>query len=200
MRGGRAAGLLSWCAAALLAGCAFGPVEPAMTSALIERLPATVPQRPRGAATVLVLRTQARPAFDTTQMAYSLRPHHIGFYREHQWAERPAQMLQPLLVRTLERTGAYAAVLSPPHAGAVGFAVQAEVVELLQDFGVEPPLLRLALRVQVSDGALQAPAVRDFSVLEPLPARNAEGGVLAANAAMERALRDIAGFVLERAR
>jgi cholesterol transport system auxiliary component len=187
--------------AALLAACSFlGPAEPAMTSALIDQMPQRVPKRARGAATLLVQRPEARPAYDTQQMAYSLRPHHLAYYRQHQWGETPPQMLAPLLVRTLEATGAFRAIATPPFTGTAQVTVDTELLELLQDYGAEPPVLRLALRVRVSDASARPLATREFSTTEPLAARSPVAGVEAANRAMARLLEEVAGFVLEQAR
>src|SRR5205085_7831720 len=88
--------------AATLAACALSPVaDPPVTQSLIEQLPAEVPRRPASAWTLLVLPPQARPAVDTTQMAYALHAHQLAYYARNQWAETPPQMLQPLLVRSL---------------------------------------------------------------------------------------------------
>lgn len=185
-----------------LAGCAFGPAaEPALTSALLDQLPAQVPRRAAGTATLLVFPPEARPAIDTTQMAYSLRPHHIAYYAQNQWAETPPQMLQPLLVRTLEATGAFSAVLTAPYSGPYGVGLSAEIVELVQDFAQDPPLLRLTLRARLNDGsANRVLATREISVREPMRAGNPQAGVAAANEATARALQQLAGFVLENSR
>ena len=185
--------------ASALAGCALTPVpEVPVTSALLDQLPAQVPRRAAGSATLLVFPPEARPAIDTTQMAYSLRPHHIAYYAQNQWAETPAQMLQPLLVRTLEATGAFRAVLTMPYTGAYGVGLRAEIVELVQDFAQEPPQLRLTLRARLSDGSgKRVLATREISVREPMRQGNPQAGVAAANAATARALEQLARFVLE---
>lgn len=191
--------LLSLALAAVLAGCALGPVvEPPLTSALLDQLPAQLPQRATGTTSILVLPPEARPAIDTQQMAYSLRPHHIAYYAQNQWAETPPQMLQPLLVRTLEATGAFRAVLTPPAAAGSTLALRTEVLELVQDFAQEPPVLRLALRARLSEGSAgRVLATREISVREPMREKGPQAGVAAANAATARALQQLAGFVLE---
>jgi cholesterol transport system auxiliary component len=173
-----------------------------MTSALIDQPAADVPRAVRGSASVLVLEPEARAAYDTTQMAYSLRPHHIAYFSRNQWGERPAQMLQPLLVRSLEATGAFGAILTPPLAtGAASHELRTELLDLVQDFGTDPPLLRLSLRVQLQ--ALEGRhtvATREFSVRETMHDKSPQAGVAAANAATAQVLRDIAAFVLEQTR
>ncbi|MEJ8838983.1 ABC-type transport auxiliary lipoprotein family protein [Ramlibacter sp. AN1133] len=187
-------------AAALLAGCALPPAEPAVTSSLIDQLPADLPRGPRAPLTLLVLGPQARPAYDTKRMAYSLRPHHLAYYGRNEWAETPPQMLQPLLVRALEATGRFQAVLVPPHAGAATHSLQVDVQELLQDFEAQPPVLRLVLHAQVVDAARQVVASREFAARQAMGEATPAGGVRAANEATARLVRELAAFVLEQAR
>lgn len=197
-RGARAILLLG--AALLLAGCALTTPEPPATLSLIDQWPADVPHAQRAASTLLVRAPQARPAYDTTRMAYSLRPHHIAYYGRNEWAETPPQMLQPLLVRTLESTGRFQAVLAPAHAGPYTHALEVELTELLQDYGVQPPLLRLVVHARLTDGTERPLASREFALQHPLPEQTPAGGVRAANAAMAQALRGVAEFVLQNAR
>lgn len=198
MRRRRAA--LPACLALLLAGCALPPPEPPVTTSLVDQLPDDLPRAARARLTLLVLTPQARPAYDTTRMAYSLRAHQIAYYGRNEWAETPAQMLQPLLVRTLEATGRFQAVLAPPHAGAFTHALQVDVLELLQDHARQPPVLRLVLHAQVADAAQRVVASREFVAERPLAEVSPAGGVRAANEAAAQVLRELARFVIEQAR
>lgn len=183
-----------------LAGCAIlPPVEEQVTAAVLDRLPADVPRAGRGAETLLVHRPEAPPRIDTRQMAYSLRPHHFAYFARNEWAESPARMLQPLLVRTLEATGRFAAVVTPPASGA-RYALHAELAELLQDFAGDAAVLRLALRLRLADERTgRTLAVRELDVHERMREKTPYAGVLAANAAVARVLGEVAGFVLDAA-
>lgn len=186
---------------AALAGCALGPsADPPMTTSLLDQPPADVPRRAPTRATLLVFPPEARPAIDTTQMAYTLRPHHIAYFAQNQWGETPPQMLQPLLVRTLDATGAFAAVVTPPYDGAATLALRTEFTELVQDFAQDPPVLRLALRVRLSDeSAGRVLGTHEIRVDEAMLQKNPAAGVQAANDALAKALRALAAFVLEKA-
>jgi cholesterol transport system auxiliary component len=196
---------MRWLAATLspflLAGCAaFAPEEVDMNSALLDKLPAEVPRARCAPAVLSVPRPDARPVYDTAQMAYTQRAHQVAYFTRHQWAETPGQMLHPLLVRTIERTGCFGTVLSQPGAGAT-HTLRAEIVELVQDFTQEPPVLRLGLRVRLeSVGSARAPVQRDMTVTEPMRQKGPLAGVDSANDAVARALRETADFVLEQMR
>lgn len=181
----------------LLAGCAIPPAEPLRTNALLDQVPADVPHRPRSARTLIVFPAEARAALDTKQMAYTRAPHELAYFARNQWAETPPQMLGPLLVRTMEATGAFTAVVAPPHTTDAAIGVRTEILDLVQDFSVQPPVLRLALRVRVEDEATgRVLGTREIAVQEPMREATPAGGVQAANAAMARALRELAAFVL----
>ncbi|HEX7890679.1 MAG TPA: ABC-type transport auxiliary lipoprotein family protein [Ramlibacter sp.] len=184
-----------------LAGCAaLAPVDVEVTTAVLDRVPADVPRAPRRPETLLVYPLEAADRIDTRRMAYTLRPHHFAYYARNEWAESPARMLQPLLVRTLEATGRFATVVTPPASGA-HYGLRADLEELVQDFGQVPPVLHLSLRLRlVDERSNRTLAVRELEVREPLQQQTPYAGVVAANAALDRALRDAAVFVLEAAR
>ncbi len=133
-------------------------------------------------------------------MAYSLRPYEVAYFRDHQWGATPSQMLQPLLVRTLESTRYFRAILTPPYTGPYDYSLETEVVALVQDFAAQPAVLQLVLRLRLADGATgQFVANREISLREPLHERTPYAGVVAANDAAAAALRQTAQFVLENA-
>jgi len=80
-------------------------------------------------------------------------------------------------------------------------ALQTELLVLLQDFEPDPPVLRLILRAQQQGGTnRQAIAAREFTFVEPMRERTPYAGVVAADQATARALRDVTAFVREHAR
>ncbi|MBC5785031.1 membrane integrity-associated transporter subunit PqiC [Ramlibacter sp. USB13] len=189
-----------WILAAVLAGCAFAPAADAPTSlSVLDQLPADVPRHARTHLTLVVFPPEARPSIDTVQMAYTSQPHALAYFARHRWAERPPQMLQPLLVRTLEATGAFTAVVGPPLAGNGTLALRTELTQLVQDFTSDPPVVQLSLRVRLSDDRAQKVlGTREMALRETMQQKSPAAGAAAANAALARALRETAQFVLER--
>ncbi|KQT10318.1 ABC-type transport auxiliary lipoprotein family protein [Ramlibacter sp. Leaf400] len=180
-----------------LAGCLRAP--PAQVHlALLDRVPTEVVRAAPLAQALLVHRPEARPLLDTVQIAYRTRPHEVAYFALNRWAERPTEMLHPLLVRTLERGGRFAAVLVPPGGGNARFSLRTEVVELVQDFSVAPPVLRLAIGVRLTEEpggkVLVAREIRRTQAMERgTPA----AGVAAANQAVSDALAELARLVAE---
>jgi cholesterol transport system auxiliary component len=186
-------------ALSLVHGCSLLPAAPMEASKeVLNKMPAEVPQRASRGALLLVFPPQARPIYDTTQMAYTTQPYEIAYFSQHEWAETPAQMLQPLLVKTLESTHFFSAVLAPPYAGRYGYALRTEIRELIADFTSEPAALQLSLRFQLTDGAAgRILAVKEISIREPMQKKSPYAGVVAANEATAKALLELARFVLD---
>lgn len=190
---------LLW-AAALAAGCSpLLPAEPPLVTSLLDQMPTGLPHASPSPATLLVAGPLARPLADTVQMAYTLRPHHVAYYARNQWAEAPPRMLHPLLVRTLEATGRFAAVLTPPGAGATSYTLRTELLDLVQDYTQDPPVVRVSLRLQLAEGrADRVLGVREIRLQEAMQAGTPQAGVAAANHALARALHETAAFVIEK--
>jgi cholesterol transport system auxiliary component len=188
-------------AASLLTGCSLlSPPRPEPATAILSKLPYLMPRESRDAPTLLVLRPQISSAYDTTRMAYSVKPYQLAYFRDNQWAATPAQMIQPLLARTLQQTGFFREILSPPESGHVSYVLRTEITELLQDYTVSPPVLRLTLHLQLFDTSGQAVAGHQISEQETMRDATPYGGVNAANDALAKALLEAAQFVMSSAR
>jgi cholesterol transport system auxiliary component len=135
-------------------------------------------------------------AYDTTRMAYTVKSYEVAYFRDNQWAGTPAQMIQPLLVRTLQQTGFFRAILSPPESEPPSFMLRSEILELIQDHTTNPPVLRLRLRLQLFDASGRPIAGHEIVEQETMADAVPYAGVVAANDAVAKALRDAAQFVL----
>jgi cholesterol transport system auxiliary component len=181
-------------------GCALlsTPPKVIVEKSVLTEVPHDLPQRTNRGDTVLVFPPKTTALYDTTQMAYSTQPHEVAYFSEREWGETPSQMLYPLVVRTLENTHAFRAVLTEPFAARYTYALRTEILELIQDFGSDSASLVLALRIQLTDyGAKTVIATKEILVREPMRESNSYAGVLAANEATAKALRQMAEFVLQ---
>jgi cholesterol transport system auxiliary component len=186
-------------AATALPSCALlSPMNTEMRLAMLDKMPQQLPQREPHAATLLVFPPVAKAVYDTTRMAYTLRPYEVAYFSHHRWGAKPAQMLQTQLVRTLEATGYFSAVLTPPYAGHYSYALRTEILDLVQDFTAKPATLQLSLQVRLSDDVDgHAVATRQLFLREPMQQEAPYAGAVAANDAMAKALQEIAAFVLD---
>ena len=193
----RALSVVTACLA--VTGCALLSAAPkaSVQKAVLTEVPQELPRHTSGGDTVLVFPPKSAPLYDTTQMAYSTQSHEVAYFSEREWAEKPSQMLYPLLVRTLENTHAFRAVLTEPFPGHYTYALRTEVLDLIQDFTSDSANLVLSLRFQLTDyGAKTVVSTKEISVREPMRERNSYAGVTAANEATAKALQQMAEYVL----
>lgn len=190
----------SFCLALSLAistGCALlTPAAVEVQKEILTTVPANFPPRQPRVATLLILAPQANAVYDTTQMAYVIRPGQIAYFSRTEWADRPSRMIHGLLVQALDKAGYFTAVVTPPFMGRFTHALQTEIVALEQDLTTEPPTFHLVLRLQLTaSGNKQVIATHEVDVREALPEKTPHGGTLAANQASAKALQEVAEFV-----
>ena len=54
--------------------------------------------------TLLINIPTTSAAYNTTQMVYSQQPYQLNYFAKNSWVDSPPQMLQPLLVQTLQHS------------------------------------------------------------------------------------------------
>jgi cholesterol transport system auxiliary component len=185
----------------LFSGCTlFSPIKIDTAKNVLDNVPLDLPNEKTHSATLLVLAPETTPVYATTQMAYTTQAYQVAYFSQNEWAETPAQMIQPLVVTVLSNTHYFSEVLASPHFGRHTFVLRSEILELKQDFTSEPAMLQLAIRIHLSREATnQVIATKELSVREPMRERNPHAGVVAANEAMAKVLRELASFIIEKA-
>jgi cholesterol transport system auxiliary component len=187
-----------------LIGCAGGlfpkpPAPPSRYTLDDGRGPPAAPDRlPSGPGrpVLVVAVPRASVGFDSTAMLYLRRPHELESYAQHAWAEPPAQMLAPLLVRSLQSSRPGIAVLMAPSAASASLRLETELLRLQQDFNTSPSVLRLSLRAVLLDSGSRKPlAWREFDEAVSAPSEDAEGGVAAAHEATGRLLAALSAWL-----
>jgi cholesterol transport system auxiliary component len=176
----------------------LGPKSPPARyelQAIFERQPVAG----RGPALVVAPPTAA-PGFDAARMLYVKRPHELESFSRSEWVDTPARMLAPLLVRALERSGAFASVADVRSAGAAGLRLDSEILSLQQEFTARPSRVRLAVRILLSEvRSGRVLGAREIEAVEEAPSDDPYGGVIAANRAVRRVLDDVVAYCGERA-
>lgn len=158
------------------------------------------PAPPKRDLVLAVGMPRARAGFDTAQMVWVRQAHGLEVYSRNRWADTPARMLAPLLVQTLERSGAFHAVVPTPSAVSAALRLDTEIIRLQQDFSVHPSRVQFTLGAQLIDiGTRRVIASAEFDETENAATEDAYGGVRAANLALERLLVRLAAFCAEHA-
>jgi len=139
---------------------------------------------------------QAEAGFDQPRMAYLQRPYEVNYYASNQWADAPARMLVPLLVRSMEGTRLWRAVVPMPTTVQGDYRLDTSGLMLQQEFFQQPSRTRVLLRAQLVEMKEQRViGARSFEALEPASSDDAYGGVLAANRAVAKMLQAMESWI-----
>jgi cholesterol transport system auxiliary component len=186
---------------ALLGGCARSLLpEPAASPALFAlsgegEASAATAAPVANARTLIVDLPRAAPGFESSQIAYVRRPYEIEYFAHNQWVDTPSNMLAPKMVRAIERTGAFHAVLGTPTSAVGQFRLETEIVRLQQDFSTTPSHVRLTLRAALIDtAARKVVGSREFDARVDAPTEDPYGGVIAAQRAASQVMAELALF------
>jgi len=188
-----AAGLL------LGSGCSLAPKAPADEVSLhvLDVRPAVQTTAPRERV-LAISPPRAAPGVDSAAMAYVQTAHAIDHYATHRWADTPARMLAPLLTRTLEDTAGFRAVVPASSGVQADLRLDTEIVQLRHSFLTRPSRVEFTLRAQLVDvPGRRVLATRYVEAVQEAPSDDAAGGVIAANAAVGRALAQLAAFCVD---
>jgi cholesterol transport system auxiliary component len=184
--------LMSACGASLLPKPAAAPARFTLDDG-VSAPPA--PAAPAGAPVLIVAQPRAAPGCDDRHMVYLRSAGQLQAYAYHEWLDTPAQMLAPLMVRALQASAAFGAVLQAPSSGSGTLRLETDLMRLQQDFSATPSRLRLTLRaVLIETAGRRVLGWREFDEQVASTREDAEGGVLAARQATRRVLSDLAAF------
>lgn len=186
-------------AAFMISSCSvFSPVKlPQQSTYVLNRSADNVVKRTSRPITIVVSAPETQPVYNTTQMAYSIRPYQVAYYGQNQWGETPAQMLQPLMVQSLQNTHFFRAVVTPPFLGRYDYMLSTQIIDFKQNFTRSPAVFQLTMSVQlIRSMTNQIVGVKQFVVTVPMTQKSPYGGVIAANIAAQRMLKQIADFTV----
>ena len=182
-----------------LAGCStLRPIEAESVRAYLLEAQIDPTQQVKRIPLVLTVSSpRAVPGYDTPRMAFIRQPHRLEYFAKNRWAEAPAKMLGPLLVRALELQTGFKAVASTDGMVKGDVRLDTEITVLQQEFTASPSRLHMKLRVQlVEQASYRVLATQVFDAVESAPTDDPYGGVIAANRMLPRLLGQIADFAI----
>ncbi len=165
--------------------------------------PTIARQSPRvsEAPTLVVSSPHAAAGFDSQRIAYLKDAHKREYFAHSEWIDTPARMLAPLIVSSVESSGAFRAVVLTPSAAAGDLRLDTEIVRLQQDFRTQPSGVRFTLRAYVVEiSTRKVVAWREFDETMAAQSENPYGGVIAANRAVQAVLEQLAELCAKTAR
>jgi cholesterol transport system auxiliary component len=146
---------------------------------------------------ILINLPDASAGYQTEDMRYTTEPFSLRAFSHNQWVSPPANMLQPLIVQSLQASHFFKAVAAGPRADKTDFRLDTQLIALQQDFTQKPSRQTLIVNVvltRVDDN--QVVASHLFKQEEPCPTDSPYGGVLAANHASRALTKAITSFVI----
>lgn len=156
------------------------------------------PNTKRTHISILVMQPAAADGYDSSQMLYVSKPYEISAFTLNAWISRPATMLAPLLMRSIESSHYFYAVAQEPNMANADYRVDSVLLGLQQNFLVKPSQIQLALQVMLihpRDDRVIATTMMSENLA--CPSDNPLGGVMAANQATRRLTARVAHFVVE---
>lgn len=189
-------------ASSVMSGCTLlSPVQTGPSNTyLLSAVPANVTSHSQHSKTTLFVAVPlANPLYSTSSMMYSTYAYQIDSFVKSSWAATPSQMLQPLMVQTLQNTHHFRTVSSAVGVGQFDYMLTSQLVKFQQDFVNGRSVFRMTLQAQLIRSATNSiVASKQFVIVEPAPENNPYGGVVAANRAVDIMLRELAQFCLHK--
>lgn len=151
------------------------------------------------APTLVISPVRAASGFDSQRIIYMREPHKLEYFAHSEWIDTPARMLGPLMVASIEQTGAFRAVVMTPGSASGELRLDTEIVRLQQDFQTKPSSVHFTLRVYlVEEKTRKVVAWRSFDAHVPASSDDPRAGVAAANRAVQTVLEELSQFVVNR--
>ena len=176
--------LIVGCASAPTQKFTFAPVMPAqgMHQAFIGEKPS-----------LTIDKVRAFAGFTSDGMAYQDTKNTLAYFQKSVWVDTPARLLQPLFVQYMEHADVFSAVIAAPDQTTTDYRMEVDLVKLVQVFGSgNDSHIELSLRVRLVDFVSgQLLFARLYEANLPASSRNAEGGVMVVNQALEKILMQV---------
>lgn len=185
--------------ASFLAGCSLlSPVKSVPdTTYVIDASPHPMVRKPSKIISVYVPETQTDTVYNTKKMAYSMQPYNVSYYAQHHWVATPGQMIQPLIVKTLQDTGYFHTVDPVPTGAHYDYIVATHLSKLRQLFLCDSTVVELTFRVEIINVEIsQVVATKRYTIVVHSPFNSAYGEAVATNKAMYQLLNEMSNFVV----
>ena len=154
----------------------------------------------RSLPTLIVNPPHAAPGFDSARIIFVRSDNQLEYFAHSEWVEPPARMLGPLLVAAIENTNAFGAVVLMPASAAGELRLNTELVRLQHNFQTQPSRVQFALRVHLIDERTRKVVQwREFQAEAVATSETPQGGVAAANVAIQKVLSEVGVFLSTRA-
>lgn len=148
---------------------------------------------------ILVTAPEAVASFQTEEMLYIKKPYQLESFVKNEWSAPPADMLFPLIVKSLQKTGYFYAVASSPYNEAADYRLDTQLLTLDQSFLKKPSVVEFTVKIvltRTNDNKVIASKI--IHLMTPCASDTPYGGVVAANQASMKFTGILADFIISR--
>lgn len=146
---------------------------------------------------ILITAPESSAGYQTEEMVYVKKPFELSSFANNAWVDPPADMLFPLIMQSLQRSGYFYAVSSGPNSDLTDYRLDTQLIELKQSFLKKPSSVQLVVKAvlsHVKTNRIIASNVISLNVNCPM--ESPYGGVIAANKAVENFTAELAQFIV----
>lgn len=150
-----------------------------------------------GSITIQVTVPEAVAGYQTEEMLYMKKPFKLEPFVKNAWASPPADMLFPLLVQSLQRSGYFYAVTSSAYSEEADYRLDTQLLSLKQNFIKKPSVLEFSAKIvltHIDDNQIMASRIISLQI--PCSQDTPYGGVIAANQAAFQFTATVTDFVI----
>mgnify|MGYP000476326208 CR=1 FL=1 len=147
---------------------------------------------------ILISQPEAMAGYQTEQMLYIQKPYEITAFAHNTWISSPANMLYPLIMQSLQKTGYFYAVASGPYVDKADYRLDTQVIALQQNFIPKPSVIELVVKAvltHIEDNRVVSSRIINERVNCPI--QTPYGGVIAANRAAQAFTATLSKFVVD---
>lgn len=148
---------------------------------------------------IFVNTPDAVAGYQGEEMLYTNKAYEVMPFVHNAWVDQPAEMLLPLIVQSLQRSGYFRVVASSPSSDLTEYRIDTQLIELQQSFITKPSTINFVVKVvltHIEDSRVIASRIYSHQV--PCPADTPYGGVIAANRATELFTAELTEFIIRR--
>lgn len=149
----------------------------------------------RALPTLIITPPHAAAGFDSQRIIYVRHDYQLEYLAHSEWVDTPARMLGPLLVSSMQATGAFGAVVVSPAGASGDLRLETEIIRLQHNFQSSPSRIQFTLRaLMLDEKTRRVLAWREFHAEVPSASDTPQSGVAAANQAVQAVLTELAQF------
>ena len=146
---------------------------------------------------MLISQPEAMAGSQTEQMHYVQKPYELSTFAHNAWISSPANMLYPLIMQSIQKSGYFFAVASGPYVDKADYRLDTQLIELQQNFLPKPSVIVLVAKIMLTHIAdNRVVASRIISQRINCPTDTPYGGVIAANKATQAFTSILSEFVV----